>query len=104
MSRDIHEVLDGLQEQSTAESVSYSVDTLPWGGTPTSPSVDVFDEEDLATSVKATVMPSGSPAVSDDDITLPLLTALTAGIIYRVYVTFTSGGNILRGYIRVQAK
>ena len=104
MSHDIHEVLDGLQEQSVAESVIRSVDTLPWGGTPTSPAVDVFDEEDYTTSVKVTVMPSGTPSVSTDTIILPPLTALTAGIIYRVYITFVTGGNTLRGYIRVQAK
>ena len=104
MAKDIHEVLDGLQYQSVAESVVYSVDTEPWGGTPTAPAVDVFDEEDYATSVKSTVMPSGSPSPSGHTVVLPALTALTAGIIYRVYVTFVSGGNTLRGYIRVQAK
>ena len=104
MARNIHEVLDGLQEQLVGESVVYSVDTLPWGGTPTSPSVDVFDEEDYGTSVKSTVMPTGSPAVSGDDITLPAMTDLTAGVIYRVFVTFVSLGNTLRGYIRVYAK
>jgi len=104
MAQDIHEVLDGLQSQSVAESVLYSVDTEPWGGTPTSPAVDVFDEADLSTSLKSTVMPSGNPSVSLDVIILPALTALTAGIIYRIFVTFLSGGNTLRGYIRVQAK
>lgn len=104
MAKNIHEVLDGLQVQSTAESVLYSVDTEPWGGTPTSPSVDVFDEEDLATSVKTTVMPSGNPSVLTDDIILPALTSLTAGIIYRILLTFESAGNTLQGYIRVQAK
>ena len=104
MTRDIHEVLDGLQQQSVAETAVYSADTLPWGGTPASPAVDVFDEEDYDTSVKSTVMPSGSPSVNAHVITLPPLTALTAGIIYRVYVTFVSGGNTLRGYVRVQAK
>ena len=104
MGRNIHEVLDGLQEQLVGESVVYSVDTLPWGGTPTSPSVDVFDEEDYDTSLKTTVMPSGSPAINGDTISLPALTSLTAGIIYRVFVTFVSSGNTLKGYIRVQAK
>ena len=104
MAQDIHEVLDGIQGQSVAESIVYQVDTAPWGGTPTSPAVDVFDEEDYSTSVKATVMPSGSPSVSSDNVLLPALTALTAGIIYRVYVTFVSGGNTLQGYIRVQAR
>lgn len=104
MAKDIHEVLGGVQEQSSAESIVYSIDTAPWGGTPSAPAVDVFDEEDFATSVKSTVMPTGSPTVLVNDVFLPPVTALTEGKIYRVYVTFVSGGNTLRAYIRIKAK
>ena len=103
MAKSIREVLDGIQTQGTAESIFYSVDTAPWGGTPSSPSHDVFDEEDLTTSLKTTLM-SGTPTVSSDDILLPALHSLTAGIIYRVFITFTSAGNTLQGYFRVEAE
>ena len=104
MAQDIHEVRDGLQIQLVGESVSYAVNTTKWGGTPTSPSVDVFDEEDFGTSLKVATMGASNPTVSGDDINLPLFGSLTAGIIYRIIVTFTLGGNTLIGFIRVQAK
>ena len=104
MAKDIHEVATGLLEQSDAESIFYSVNTLPWGGSPSAPSVDVFNENDLDTSVKTAVMPAGSPSVNGNSIDLPALTALTDKMIYRIYLTFTSGGNVLRCYFRVEAK
>ena len=102
-AKSIREVLDGIQIQGVSESVLYSVDTLPWGGTPTLPVHDVFDEEDPGTSLKSTLM-SGTPTVSSNDILLPALQSLTAGVIYRVLVQFSSAGNTLEGYFRVEAE
>ena len=102
MADKIHEVLDGLQFQRVAESVLYSVDTTAWGGTPTSPVHDVFDEEDLTTSLKSSLM-SGSPTVAGDNINLPALSGLTLGIIYTVTVLFVSAGSTLEGYFQVKA-
>ena len=101
--RNIHEVLEGLQEQLVGESVLYSINTTPWGGTPTGTDHDIFDEEDLTTSLKSAMM-SGSSSVSADVINLPALGSVVAGKIYRVEVTFTSLGNTLVGYFRVEGK
>ncbi len=83
MAKNNREVLDGLQPQGIGESVSYGVDTLPWGGSPTSPSHDIFDEEDYGTSLKSSLM-DGTPTVSGDTINLPALSGLSEGLIYRI--------------------
>lgn len=101
--KDSREVLDGIQPQGIGESVSYSVDTAPWGGTPISLSHDVFDEEDYTTSLKATLMP-GTPTVSVDNVVLPALSGLAEDVTYRVFITFDSGGNTLQGYFRVRGE
>lgn len=103
MANNSREVLDGLQFQGVDESVLYSVDTLPWGGSPTGVSHDVFDEEDYATSLKSLLMP-GSPTVATNVINLPALSGLSAGKIYRVFIDFTIAGSGLQGYFRVQGE
>ena len=103
MVKNIREVLDGLQSQGINESVLFSVNTEPWGGTPTGPTHDIFDEEDYTTSLKSSLM-DGSPTVSGDVINLPALSGLSNGVIYRVFVRFVSGGSTLEGYFRVEAE
>ena len=103
MAENIREVLDGLQFQGTGESVSYGIDTLPWGGTPTSQTHDIFDEEDYTASLKSTLM-DGTPTINGDVINLPALSGLSDGVIYRIFVQFTSGGNILEGFFRVEGQ
>ena len=103
MSKDIREVLEGLQFQGENESVVYAIDSEPWGGSPSTIVHDVFDEEDLIVSLKATLM-SGSSSVTSHIITLPALSGLTFRTLYKVTVKFTSGGNILEGYFRVKGE
>ena len=104
MSERSREILEGLQYQGEDESVAYSIDVTNYGNTPTSPAVDVFDEDDLSTSVKSTVMPTGSPSVASNVITLPALTALTDGQTYRVEVQFTLSGNLFEVFFRVRGQ
>jgi hypothetical protein len=95
------EVLEGLQPQGVNESVNWAVATTNWGGSPSGPDYDIFDEDDLATSLKPSLMP-GTATVSGDDVILPTLSGLTARVIYRITVSFTSGGNDLECYFRVK--
>lgn len=96
------EVLGGLVFQGASEGVFYSFDTAPWGGTPSAVSHDVFDEDDLTTSLKGSLCP-GSPSPSGDIITLPKLSGGTVGKVYRVTVAFTNaGGQELEGFMRVK--
>ena len=93
--------------QGANESVYYTVTTTPWGGTPTSPSVTIYDVTgDAYTQITdlSTIMPTNSPTVSGDIITLSPLKALTAGNRYRVNVRFTSGGDIFEAFFEVWAE
>ena len=98
---DIREVVEGTQVQGEDEEIIYTIDTANWGGTPTSVSVEAKDS--AGTDVKSTVMPSGSPSVSTDTITLPTLKALTINKQYRIEVKFTSGGKVMECYFFVSA-
>lgn len=97
------EVLEGKQYQGVDESIAYTLDVSAVGSSPTSPVVVVKDITN-GTTVTATVMPTNSPTVSGDVITLSLLKLLTAGILYRVEVKYTISGNILESYFYVQGQ
>jgi hypothetical protein len=74
----------GPQEQSTTEECVYILDTTGETEDPTSPVVDYVWDLTSGTDVKATVMPAGSPSVTNNEITLPVLKLLTLGKWYRV--------------------
>lgn len=86
--------------QGEDEAIKYYFDTLPWGGTPTSIVVEVFDVTDPDTwvNVTSTVMPTNSPTVVGNVVTLSHLRALTDAHIYRIEVAFTSNGNEFEAY------
>ena len=92
------QVTEGKQYQGEDESIVYTVDFAAIG-TPTSPTVEVKDGD--GEDVKSTVMPTGSPTVATTIVTLPALTALTAGGKYRVEVQVTIDGNTLEHYFPV---
>lgn len=83
----------------TLESVAYSF-TLKQTGPPSSP--DVKNVYRNGTDVESTVMPSGSSSVSGNVITLPALTALTAGSDYVIVVTATVNSQTYGVLIPVQ--
>lgn len=93
------EVAEGLQTESSNESLPYGIDTSS-RGTPTSPTVQSVKNR-AGTDVKSTVMPSGSPTVSGDIISLPLLTALTAGERYEIRTTYVIGTSTQETIINV---
>lgn len=96
------EVLGGKRLQGTDEAIAYNVTTTPWGSSPTSIAVKAYELPGL-TDVSATVL-AGSASATGDVITLPILSALTAGITYRVEVKFTCSGNIFEAYFFVEAE
>ena len=101
----IRQVAEGEQYQGVDEEVVYTISTTKWGGSPSGVSVAVYSVSGSTyTDVKSTVMPSGSPSVSGDVITLPPLKALTQGTIYRIEVKFTAGGNVLEPYVIIKAQ
>jgi hypothetical protein len=97
------EVKEGRQAQGTEEQIAYTVTTTPWGSTPTSISVKVWDvTRGKRLDVTSTVMPTNSPTASGDVITLSLLKLLTVGHTYRVEVKFTASGNVFEPYFFVE--
>ncbi|HRE29041.1 MAG TPA: hypothetical protein PK954_20525 [Anaerolineales bacterium] len=95
---DIREVAEGVQVQGANEQIAYRLTTTPWGGAPTSVSAQVFAGLAHVTDVKSLVMPGETYTVSGDVITLPVLK------IYRVVVTFTSGGSVRSAWFDVLAQ
>ena len=99
------EIAEGQMIQGADEEIIYTLTTTNWGSSPTSPSVVVFDISDNSrTDVTTTVMPTNSPSVSNDVITLSPLKSLTAGKKYRVEVKFTIGSSIFETYAIVNAE
>ena len=96
----ILEVAEGIQIQGPDESLAYSITTTSWASSPTNPAVVVYDEG--ATDVTSTVMPTNSPSVSGDVISLSLLKSLTSGKEYRVEVKFTVGSNVWECFFLVR--
>ncbi len=100
------EVEEGEQNQGVDESIAYTIDVTAWGNSPTSTSAVVKDITDSSsiTDVTSTIMPSGSTSVSDNIITLPAATAMTAGKGYRIEVKMTLSGNVQEAYFIVRAE
>lgn len=101
---DIREVTEGVQVQGVNEEIAYQLTTTPWGGSPSSISVAVFSGLAHLNDVTTLVMPAGTASATGDVITLPVLKDLSRGELYRVRVTFTSGGSIRSAWFDVLAQ
>lgn len=100
---DTRTIEEGLLIQGEDESIAYKLDVSAVGSSPTSPSVVVKDATAGGTDVTSTVMPSGSPSVTGDVITLPPLKLLTADHSYIIEVQYTISGNVFETYFHVRA-
>jgi hypothetical protein len=93
------EVLEGILEQGEDEEIVYTLNTEPWGGSPSGVTVVAkCDGVDVSDDVL-----SGTASVSSDVITLPALGSLTKNKQYRIEVKFTSGSSVFEAYFRVNA-
>ena len=88
--------IESPQRQSPQESLSRSITTTPWGSSPASVTLTVYDvsmpgtDTDVTSSVTA-----GSNGVVGDVITTKRIQTLTLGRDYRADVAFTdSSGNV----------
>jgi len=96
-STNSREVVEGVQQQGVDEEIRWSINWAAWG-IPSSPVVVVKTGAD---DVTATVMPTNSPIVSGTEVILSPLLNLTAGLLYRIEVLATVGGNVLENYFYV---
>lgn len=94
MARSRREVFVPDPYQGVGEIIVRSLDVSANGSNPTGVDVSVF-VSDTMEDVTATVMPSGSPSITGDVITLPALRALNNGISYRHEVLYVLAGNTL---------
>lgn len=84
---------EGVQVQTSAETLVWSVDVSGYTSSPASPSVTEVIDTRNGNDVKSTVMPSGSASASGSTVTLPALQSLSVGREYEVHLTFTDGGS-----------
>lgn len=101
MASDILEIAEGTQYVSSDERKVYTITTTNVQGTPSSATVVAYDES-VDASVGTTVFPSGSPSVSGDIVTLPVMRAFTKGHSYRVEVLFVCGSSYHECWLRVK--
>jgi len=94
------DVKESPVDQGRDEEISYTLTTTPWGSTPTNVLVTAYDASATFKDVSSTVL-SGSPSISGDVITLPVLKSLTMGHVYRVEIKFTVGGNVEETHVEV---
>lgn len=92
--------------QGINESLRYTVDTTPWGGSPTAPiAITVLDVTDSpsGTDVTSSVV-TGVASVQANVITTPYLGALTLNHVYHVFVRWVSGGQTLETWFELRAE
>ena len=99
---DIREIAEGRVEQGVDEAIYYALTVTNWGSTPTSVAVVAKSYVDGAYTDVTTTVLSGSASVLGNVITLPKLSALTAGTLYRIEIKFTVSSNIVEAYAWVQ--
>ena len=107
MSINIREILGGQKVQGSTEEVTYTITYPASWGVPTSPSVIVYSVNEATgalTNVTTTVMPTGSASATLQVVTLPELKSLTAGVLYRVFVTVASGTNVFTAWADIRAE
>lgn len=101
MSRN-REIKQGTQYVGVTEEPYFRLTTTPWGSSPSSASVNVYEYDEDAgtfTEVTNTVM-TGSVTVAGDVISLPQFSPPvdSEGNTYRFDVHFTVGGSPLTAY------
>ena len=87
--------------QGVDEIVAYNLTTTPWGSSPTSPVVKIYDS--AGTDVSSTNL-TGSATVNGDVITTPAVKTLTNGNRYKMQVKFVSGGNTYEAFGYIDAE
>lgn len=96
--------LEGAVQQRPGERIRYTVDTGPYGGTPTAVSVTIYDvtasTESSGSNVSDSTL-SGSASIAADVITTPIVEDIEGGKRYRMAVQFTAGGNTYAPFVYI---
>lgn len=90
----MRECLESPREQSPDEAIAYSVTTTPWGSSPGTIVLVVWDITDGNNPVDVTSsVTTGANSASGDVITTKRIGSLTVAHSYRVDVKFTDGNS-----------
>jgi len=100
----VRRVVEGRQTQGVSEIISWEIDTLPWGGTPTPVSLFVWDVSQNYLNVTAIVAPGGPPTVVGNVLISQPISLLTRDHLYRVEYIFTIGINTLSCFFELQCE
>jgi hypothetical protein len=95
------EIVESPWEQGVEEQRPYDLTTTPWGGSPSSVTVKLYDGD--LVDVSATKL-TGSSSVNGDVITTPVVTGLSEDVIYRLEIKFTTSGRVEECYGFIYAK
>lgn len=95
-------IIEGIQAQGQDEAITYAVtvDPAPTGGL----DVSAYDIDADYAEVTGTVFPAGSASYSGSVITLPQLTALTRGKVYRIEVQYAVGSDVVETFFEIEAE
>ena len=97
----LREVIESPMTQGEDEQIAYTLTTTPWGSSPGTISVKIYDSSGVDQS--STCL-TGSASAVGDVITTPVVHTLTAGEIYRLEIKFTCAGNIFEPYCMIHAE
>lgn len=102
------EINESPMAQGINEIVIYTLDTSPWGGSPSNVAVSVFDYTerimDGNSNVTEDVMPVNTPTVDGDTIALSPLHNLDENIRYRINILWTFSGNTFDTYCYIDTE
>jgi len=98
------EIKEGMQYMGADEQLYFSLTTTPWGSTPTNTAAKIYEVAGDTYTDKTSTLMSGSTSVTGDVITLPKITGLTAGTLYRVEVAFTCTSNVFEAVAFIRAE
>lgn len=88
-----YETIQTPDRVGTNEVIVFTLTTTPWGGSPSSPVVELYEYSDgTETDVTSTNL-TGSPSIAGDVITCPSVVNVTDGQRYNLYIRWTSSGN-----------
>lgn len=74
------------------EEITFEIDFNKWGGSPSSPSVKLYDLHNEENDVSSTML-SGSASASGDVVTTPTIKLLEKGVSYLLLVQATISGD-----------
>ena len=98
------EITEGRQSQGSDETIVYTLTTTPWGSSPGTTSAKIYEVDGDTYTDKTSTLMSGSASATNDVITLPAISGLTAGQLYRVEVLFTCSGNVFEAYAEIMGE